>query len=56
MGDNTPADWHPYNPNAERNARIAAEALYTDPIQQFVKLGEGEDESKVEPLPPDFDL
>ncbi len=26
-----PADWHPYNPNAERDARIAAEGLYNDP-------------------------
>lgn len=51
-----PADWHPYNPNAERDARIEAEGLYTDPIQGFVKLDEGEDEPKVEPVSPDFDL
>lgn len=51
-----PADWHPYNPNAERDARIEAEGLYTDPIQQFAKLDEGEDEPKVEPVSPDFDL
>jgi hypothetical protein len=31
------ADWHPYNPNAERDARIAAEGLYTDPIHQLVE-------------------
>src|SRR5690606_5197940 len=30
-----PADWNPYNPNAERDARIAAEGLYSDPIQQI---------------------
>jgi hypothetical protein len=29
------ADWHVYNPNAERDARIAAEGLYSDPIQQI---------------------
>ena len=51
-----PADWHPYNPNAERDARIEAEGLYTDPIQGFVNLDEGEDEPKVEPVSPDFDL
>jgi hypothetical protein len=51
-----PADWHPYNPNAERDARIEAEGLYTGPIQQFAKLDEGEDEPKVEPVSPDFDL
>jgi hypothetical protein len=33
-----PADWHPYNPYAERDARIEAEGLYTDPIQGSVKM------------------
>jgi hypothetical protein len=33
-----PADWHPYNPNAERDARIEAEGLYTDPIQQVAAM------------------
>ena len=51
-----PSDWHPYNPNAERNAQVEAEGLYTDPIHQFVKLDEVEDEPKVEPVSPDFDL
>lgn len=37
-----PSDWHPYNPNAERDARIAAEGLYTDPIQQVVERDEPE--------------
>jgi len=37
-----PADWHPYNPHAERDARIAAEGLYTDPIQQVVERDEPE--------------
>lgn len=37
-----PADWQPYNPNAERDARIAAEGLYTDPIQQVVERDEPE--------------
>ncbi len=36
------ADWHPYNPNAERDARIAVEGLYTDPIQQVVERDEPE--------------
>jgi hypothetical protein len=36
------ADWHPYNPNAERDARIAAEGLYTDPIHQAVERDEPE--------------
>jgi hypothetical protein len=35
-----PTDWHPYNPNAERDARIAAEGLYTDPTQQVVAPNE----------------
>lgn len=39
------ADWHPYNPNAERDARIAAEGLYTDPIQQVVERDEPESAS-----------
>ena len=51
-----PADWQPYNPNAERDARERAEGLYTDPIQQFTKLDEGEDEPTVEPVSPDFDV
>jgi hypothetical protein len=52
-----PADWHPYNPHAERDARIEAEGLYIDPIQQLTNLDEvEEDELKVEPVPPDFDL
>ncbi len=51
-----PVDWHPYNPNAERDARIEAEGLYTDPIQQFTGLDEAEDEPEVEPVSPDFDL
>jgi hypothetical protein len=36
------ADWHPYNPNAERDARIAVEGLYTDPIHQVVERDEPE--------------
>jgi hypothetical protein len=36
------ADWHPYNPNAESDARIAAEGLYTDPIYQAVERDEPE--------------
>ncbi len=51
-----PANWHPYNPNAERDARIAAEGLYSDPIQQFTPLNEERDKPQVEPAVPDFDL
>ncbi|MEO8613259.1 MAG: hypothetical protein ABI690_35540 [Chloroflexota bacterium] len=40
-----PSDWHPYNPNAERDARIAAEGLYTDPIQQTFERDELESAS-----------
>ena len=29
-----PSDWHPYNPNAEQDARIETEGLSTDPIWQ----------------------
>ena len=28
------ADWHPHNPHAERDARIAYEGLYYDPIYE----------------------
>ena len=48
------SDWHAYN--AERDARIEAEGLYTEPIQEFTKLDDEEDEPKVEPVSPDFDL
>ena len=51
-----PADWHPYNPHAERDARIEAEGLYTDPIQQLTRLDADQDELKAEPVSPDFDL
>ncbi len=27
-----PGGWHPYNPNAERDARIASEGVYSDPL------------------------
>ncbi|PJF33502.1 MAG: hypothetical protein CUN57_02000, partial [Phototrophicales bacterium] len=50
------SDWHPYNPNAERDARIAAEGIYTDPIHEFTTFDEDEIEMKVEPVKPDFDL
>lgn len=51
-----PADWHPYNPNAERDARVAAEGLHTDPIYQFDTFNDGEVASKVEPTPLDLNL
>lgn len=46
-----PADWHPYNPNAERDARIDAEGLYSDPIQQIAQRAEPE----VIPSAPELD-
>jgi hypothetical protein len=49
VGDSAPADWHP---NADHDARIAAEGLYIDPIQQFTTLDEEQDA----PVSPDFDL
>lgn len=45
-----------FDENRERDARIEAEGLYSDPIQQLTKLDEGEDEPKFEPMSPDFDL
>jgi hypothetical protein len=35
-----PADWQPYNPNVERDARIEAEGLYMDPIHQYTTFDE----------------
>jgi hypothetical protein len=32
-----PSDWHPYNPNAEREARLETEGVYTDPIQVLIE-------------------
>lgn len=49
------ADWHPYNPNAERDARMEAEGMYYDPIQSVME-GNREDDAKVEPVSPDFDF
>lgn len=50
------SDWHPYNPNAERDARIEAEGIYTDPIHYFTSFNENEDDPKIESVVPDFDL
>ncbi|QPC83058.1 hypothetical protein G4Y79_01390 [Phototrophicus methaneseepsis] len=50
------SDWHPYNPNAERDARTEAEGIYTDPIHYFTSFNENEDDPKIEPVAPDFDL
>jgi hypothetical protein len=46
----TSSEWHPYNPNAERDARIAAEGLYADPIQQVVERDEPETASSTPEL------
>ena len=48
--------WKLYNPNAERDARIEAEGIYTDPIYGVTTFDEDEDEPKVEVVSPDFDL
>ncbi|MEZ4666564.1 MAG: hypothetical protein R3E39_01370 [Anaerolineae bacterium] len=37
-----PASWHPHNPHAEHEARIAAEGLYTDPLQPVIERDESE--------------
>jgi hypothetical protein len=49
-------DWHPHNPHAERDARIEAEGIYSDPIQSFATIDTREDEPRVEPVSLDFDL
>jgi len=46
------SDWHPYNPNAERDARIAVEGLYTDSIQRVVER----DNPQQEDVSPDLDF
>lgn len=45
-----------FDENLERDARIEAERLYTDPIHQFTTFDEDEYDLKVEPAAPDFDL
>jgi len=35
---------------------IGGEGFYTDPIHQYTTFDEDEDEPKVEPATPDFDL
>ena len=49
------SDWHPYNPNAERDARIAAEGIYTDPIHEMMPDAPDK-EQEVSSAEPDFDL
>lgn len=46
------SDWHLYNPNAERDARIVADELYIDPMQQTIVGSNAEQEIET----PDFDL
>lgn len=48
----TPEQWHPYNPNAERDARLKAEGMYTDPIYVYDQTEQDEKTLTV----PDFDL
>lgn len=48
------SDWHLHNPHAEREARIEAEGVYSDSIQQFMKLDE--DEPRAAPASLDFEL
>jgi hypothetical protein len=49
-----PADWHLYNPNGERDARLEAEGLHTIPSRQFLTIDEGN--SDVASVSPDLDL
>ena len=51
-----PSDWHPYNPNAERDARIAAEGIYTDPIHQMTTFDDATKKQDLSSLEQDFDL
>ncbi|MBZ0280784.1 MAG: hypothetical protein K8L97_08575 [Anaerolineae bacterium] len=41
--------WYPYNPNAERDARIAAEGVYYDPLQSYIE-GNGNPISNISSL------
>ena len=47
-----PADWHPYNPNAEHDARIEAEGLPANPMQSLGK----QDEAGIAPTTPELDF
>ncbi len=47
-----PVDWHPYNPNAEHDARIEAEGLASNPVQQLDKP----DEAGIAPATPELDF
>ncbi len=47
-----PSDWHPYNPNAEHDARIEAEGLPSNPVQQLDKP----DEAGIAPTTPELDF
>jgi hypothetical protein len=47
-----PADWHPYNPNAEREARLAVDGLSADPILPKVE----QDEPESVPNTPELDF
>jgi hypothetical protein len=51
-----PSDWHPYNPNAERDARIVAEGIYTDPIHQMTPFDDATEKQELSSLEHDFDL
>jgi hypothetical protein len=45
-------NWHPYNPNAEHDARIEAEGLPSNPAQQLDKP----DEAGIAPATPELDF
>ena len=46
------SDWHPYNPNAEHDARIEAEGLPANPMQSLDKP----DEAGIAPTTPELDF
>lgn len=43
-----------YNPNAERDARIKSEGLYSDSFHQLTTFNVDEDELKVKSAPVEF--
>ena len=51
-----PSDWNPYNPNAEHDARIAAEGVYHDPIYDLSTVDVAIDNQVIDKTEPDLDF
>lgn len=49
-------NWHPYNPHAERDARIAAEGLYTDSLTQVTTFDDADERQGSSSNELNFDL